>query len=92
MEPRTLWSVSVTLRTTLPALDGEGAYAVPGASQPGCPASLRISLLRPRAALLATSPLSGAADEARDGSSLPGGLCLWTTEAEGTAEVSKVRP
>ena len=33
MEPRTLWSVSVTLRTTLPALDGEGAYAVPGASQ-----------------------------------------------------------
>ena len=33
MEPRALWSVSVTLGATRPALDGEGAYPVPGASQ-----------------------------------------------------------
>lgn len=44
MEPRALWSVSVTLGATLPALDGEGAYLCQELASSGAPASLRISL------------------------------------------------
>ena len=69
MEPRALWSMSVTLGTTLPALDGAGAYPVPGASQLWAQPPSGSPSLWPRAALLASAPLFGAADE---GSSLPG--------------------